>query len=515
MSTNYKCILSLSLFLLAVLKIDAQDIQQPLNLPIPVLKQGTAIISGQIKDYNLNRNSKVKVSYSNPIMNKIESSEVKISEDGTFILPVKLLTSSICFFVSDYYKEYILLSPGDTCYIDINGHVISDLSNFDAIKRKNINDKYVNFRGTFADVNNDLFLLKFLSYEVSLFRKTISGQSPEQYKTHILNVLRDALLKIKEDILSKRTIELLTIELNQKAIFTLLYLNPLWDDYALSNSPVPNIDTSYFSFLKELKVNTLYSFYGRHFSSIIQSCISLEELTLSYDDLIKKNSASQKPLSFDDILNQREYLSKILGENSGVLFDMLEMQNYTSKLEFGLPLGDWEMNRLKELSNSFYFEYLNDKNDSLLLQQTLIQKNPRSVLIDATKQENINYFDQILNIHKGKTILVTYWSIGCQFALSAINSINSMSENYHEKDVVFVNITDDHFLTQIWENKANQISGFNYRLRKEQIDYFIEKYSFNSTPSFVIFDNNGECLFSERGLSEPNMKEIISALDKS
>lgn len=502
--------------LVSIPNINAKSTQAASFLPSPSLKEGRAFIKGQIKGYSPISKSKIRISYNNPIINENEISEVEISHKGDFFLTVELVSISTCLFISDYYKEYILLSPGDTCFINIDASKIDKISNFDVLKREQLDDRYVYFKGVFADVNNDLNILRFWSYNIPLFKRVKKGQTPNQYKNYVLETLEMTLSHLTEQKLSKRTMELITIELQQNAIRNLLDFDSFWKNYlSLDNYPEPTVSSNYFSFLKELNINKPSSFYGRFFSTIMNQCISIEDNSLTYNDLVHKRSSPQKSLTIKNLKKQSKYLSKILGESSGTAFDMLDVQNINSKIKYNIPLVEWEKERLKQLSNPFYYEYLIKKNDSLLLQRIQVEENPKSVLIDVTNSKSDNYFEEILDLYKGKILFVTYWSIGCRYALNAINIINPMYEKYHDKDIVFLYITDDYYLPQIWKNKAMQIDGFNYRLSKKQINYFMNQYKIDGTPSFVIFNKDGKCLLIKQGFSDSNIKDIISLLNKS
>lgn len=517
MKKNYLFLSIVFSALISSLNISAKSINENSILPSPTLKEGKAIIIGKIDGYKPTFKSTIRVSYHNHIINENDRSEVEISHEGDFLLPVELVTITTCLFISDYYREYILLSPGDTCYINIDASKIGEVSKFDALKRESIDDNYVCFRGAFADVNNDLNVLRFWSFNIPLFQSAKKGKTPNQNKIYVLETLESMLTHLTEQKLSKRTIELISIELQQNAISNLLDFNPFWKNYLLlDNYQEPTVSSNYFSFLKEININKPSFFYGRIFSRIIDQCISLEDNTLTYHDLVNKRSSPQKSLTIEDLEKQKEYLSNILGENNGVAFDMLDVQNINSKIKYNIPLVEWEKDRLKNLSDPFYYEYLIKIDDSLLLQRNQIKENTKSILIDLTKSESENYLKQILDKHNGKTLFVTYWSIGCIYALNAVQTINPLYEKYYDKDIVFMYITDDYFLPHIWRNKAIQLDGFNYRLSKKQMKYFMNQYQIDdATPSFVIIDKEGKPILMRQGLSDSNMKDIISLLDKS
>ncbi|MGV8092393.1 MAG: hypothetical protein AB2L24_11070 [Mangrovibacterium sp.] len=486
------------------------------SLPVISLKEGNAFIKGKVYGYNPVSNSRVRIAYHNPIMNKTEAFVVEISENGDFFVDVPILSNSTCLFVSDYYKEYILLSPSDTCYIHIDSDKIRKVNEFNAIKRDNIDNQYVRFDGSFAEVNNELNNLHFWSNSINLFSYKNEYTTLAQYKTYILSTLEKSLKELLNTNISKQTKELITINLQQQAIRCLLddriLLENLLDKGNLST---PAADISYFSFLEEMNINSLYSFYGRFFSNIIDECRRIEDMVMPLRELINKRQMPQKALVNEDIVKQKGYLARILKKSSGPAFDLLEVLNFTLKIEQDLTLDEWEIENLRQLKEPVYYNYVIRKNELLSSHLENIRKKSASVIFDATTEKKDNFFEDILSLYEGNIIMVNYWSMGCLGALNAIKDIEPLKMKYKNRKVVFIYLTDDHFLYPIWENKATQIEGVHYRLNKKQLNFIISKYKMmDVTPSFLVFDKKGECIFNQKGYSKNAIKNIFDTIDK-
>ncbi len=488
-----------------------------LFLPSTFIQEGKTYIQGKVWGYIPSDNGRIRVAYPNPIMNKPEAIIVDISESGDFFLEVPMLSNATCFFVSDYYKEYIVLSLGDTCMINIDAKKIDKLGKFDAIKRVNISEQYVFFSGAFAEVNNDLSHFRLCSNNVNLFSNRTEDQTTEDYKTNILSTLEESLNNVKISDITEQTKELISIHFQQLAMRCLLFdrnlFKHLLDEEDLSESAV---DIDYFSFLKELNINSSYSLYGYFFSNIISQCRQIEDLKKPLGDLINERKRPKKELVPDDIKIQKAYLSKVLNENNGLIFDLLEVQNYALEVQQNLPLNEWKINRLKKLNSSVYFNYITRENELLVRRLENINKDSNSIIFDVSKQQKVNCFDKILDLHKGKIILFNYWSEGCLGAIEAIKSMESLKEKYRNKKIVFIYLTTDRSLSQSWENKAVQIDGIHYRLNKDQLNYILSNYEIrNSTPSFLVFNKQGKCILKQTGYSEESMKNIFNKIDKN
>jgi len=486
------------------------------SLPVISLKERKTFIKGKVYGYNPVSNSSVRIAYHNPIMNEPEAFVVEISRNGDFFMDVPILSNSTCLFVSDYYKEYILLSPGDTCFINIDAKKVREIKEFNAIKRSNIDNQYVRFGGAFAEVNNELNYLHFWSNSINLFNDKNEYKNLAQYKTYILSTLEKSLKELLNTNISKPTKELITINLQQQAIRCLLNDRILLENHSDKGdySSTPTVDIDYFSFLEIMNLNSLNSFYGRFFSNIIYECLQIEDMVMPLRELINKRSMPQKALVYEDIRRQKDYLTRILKENNGPAFDLLEVLNFTSKIRQDLTLDEWEIEDLMQLKEPVYYNYVTRKNELLSSRLENIRKKSASNIFDATAKKD-NYFEEIIPLYKGNIIMVNYWSMDCLGALNAIKVIEPLKMKYKNRKVVFIYLTDDHFLYPTWENKAVQIDGIHYRLNKKQIDYILSKYKMmDVTPIFLVFDKKGECILNQKGYSEDAIKNIFYKMDK-
>jgi thiol-disulfide isomerase/thioredoxin len=231
-------------------------------------------------------------------------------------------------------------------------------------------------------------------------------------------------------------------------------------------------------------------------------------------ELIEKRSMPHKTLVYEDIKRQKNYLARILKENNGPAFDLLEVLNFTSKIKQDMTLDEWGIENLKQLKAPLYYNYVIRKNELLSSRLKNTKEKSNSIIFDATTEKN-NYFEDILSLHAGNIVMVNYWSMGCRPCYIAIENIEPLKINYRNRKVVFIYLTGDRSLFSKWENKAVQIEGMHYRLNKKQIDYILSKYEMkNSTPGFLVFDKNGKCIYNQNGYSEVVIKNIFDTMDK-
>ena len=485
------------------------------SLPAISLKEGKAYVKGKVYGYNPESNSLIRVTRDHPIMNEPDVIIDKISRNGEFFMEVPILSNSTWLFVSDYYMENLLLSPGDTCCIYIDANQITDLNKFDARKRDYVDTKYIRFGGAFAQVNNDLNDLHFLVNTVGLFGFKNEYDNSDLYKEHILSTLNKSLKEFLSKNISQQTKELITINLRQQAMRSLVNSNALLENpLNKGDLSTPVVDLDYFSFLEELNINSPYSFYGRFFQDIIYECMSIEEKLMPLGELINKREMPMKALNEDAIKRQKDYLSRVLKENSGPAFDLLEVLNFTSKIRQDMSLDEWEIESLKQLKEPVYYDYIIEKNKLLSSHLKVFKEKSTASLFDATTEKD-NYFENILSLNEDNVIMLTYWSMGCIPCHTANNYIEPLKVNYINKKLVFLYLTDEYFLYPAWENQSVQIQGIHYRLNKKQIEYVKSKFGMaNGTPGFLVFDKKGECIFNQSGYSEYAVKDIFDTIDK-
>lgn len=484
-------------------------------LPAISLSEEFAFIKGTIHGYNSFSEGRVRIVYHNPIMNEMETFDVDIAYDGHFLMQIPVISNATCLFLSDYYREYILLLPGDTCYIDIDADKISDITAFDSLRRGEIDNEYIHFSGAFADINSELNYLRFWSYSLNLFKEKNQYQDLSQYKTYILSILEKSLSELSKSTISDPTKELITINLQHQAILSLLddhFLQKMY--FSKEESSISSVDVDYFSFLEGSDINSMHSFYGRNFPYIIDRCRKLEDMTIPLSERIKKMGLSQEALTYDDVERQKDYLARILKINNGPAFDLLRVLNYTSKIKQQMTLDEWEISDLMQVKNQIYYDYVMRENEALLSHLQDIRRNSTSIILDVTTEKNDNYFEEIISSYKGNIVLVNYWSLDCIFARNAIRVIEALKKNYINKKVVFIYVTDDRSLYPKWENAALQYEGIHFRLNKNQMAYITSKYELSGTPGFLLFDKKGKCIFNRVGSHEETIEALFFTIDK-
>ncbi|PID93134.1 MAG: hypothetical protein CSA96_00505 [Bacteroidetes bacterium] len=484
------------------------------SLPPIILGEGKAIVKGHVYGYDHDAKGQIRIGLMNPIMNEPGSRLADIADNGDFYLEIPLISNSSVLFISDYYSEYIVLSPEDTCYIDIDAKKVTGIQEFDVIERSTIDSQYVRFRGAFSKVNSELNDIRFW-FNTRKLKCEGEYENSAVLKRQILSRLEDLLKELHSTNISDATKELVTINLQQLAIRCLLW------DYSLLGNHTKNgdlttavVDMGYFDFLKEMSINVPNSFYGRLYGDCIWLCMDIEKYTFPFEKIVELNSRPVKVLSYDDLLRQKDFLARVLGEHEGPAFDLLTVLNFTSLLRSDLPLNDWQIAELVKLEEPVYHDYIVRRNESLDSMLNSLREKPLSRLIDATEKE-VDFFESILSQYKGNVILIDLWSMGCIPCIQAIDFIESKKEKYKDRNVKFIYLSDDHFDYTFWENKSIQIEGIHYRLNQNQIDFLQSKYGMGeAVPHFLLLDIEGNCIINQKGYLKPVMENILSIIDQ-
>ncbi|MFD2823221.1 TlpA family protein disulfide reductase [Lacinutrix iliipiscaria] len=118
---------------------------------------------------------------------------------------------------------------------------------------------------------------------------------------------------------------------------------------------------------------------------------------------------------------------------------------------------------------------------------------PQEALNDTfitLEDENIA-FKQILEQHKGKTILIDVWASWCGDCIKGLPKVKALQEVH--KDVVFLFLSADRSLER-WKRglKKYNIKGEHYFMPKGMKSVFSKTIGLNWIPRYMIIDPEGQ-----------------------
>lgn len=298
------------------------------SLEIPQLKFGDAIFNGKFMGYIPDMKWNVEMYVDNPVTGIQEELETKVKEDGSFELKVPLVSSmQVLLRISAIrYNDYILLSPDkeSVVYFDIQQYSCQRAANE---AHKCPKAKYIYFTGANAEINNQMEDIK--TQEVSVDEKEygiVADMSAEQYKSFVLEKLKNANDELSQKGLTKKAIELATITNNFHAMYNLMFgestiqeafrkkHNLKYED-DLTNFQKLTFDANYYSFINDLQLNNAYSLYSSYFGNIVNSCKYINRKSINfrlpskemYQKLIDSGKLSADELKLTEQLKAQAY----------------------------------------------------------------------------------------------------------------------------------------------------------------------------------------------------------------
>lgn len=265
--------------------IKQQAIAYPDHSPLktPELKQGTAILKGQLYGYVPELGYEAKVMYTFPITNEWYSETIDVASDGKFDFKMELQHEAQLYYqLSSIFQSTIILSPGETSelYIDLP---LKNCQTSRIHTGKCTDSKSVFFAGANADINNqyaDYSLTDFINdaFDYRQMIKEIAGMSATEYKDYILAKKNEAVTALKDKPLLAKVKELAEINIGFKAMSFLTageYIlqsaareagNTLPADYRV------DITVDYFDFLKDSPINNPKALYDSNYGAEISNC---------------------------------------------------------------------------------------------------------------------------------------------------------------------------------------------------------------------------------------------------
>ena len=100
----------------------------------------------------------------------------------------------------------------------------------------------------------------------------------------------------------------------------------------------------------------------------------------------------------------------------------------------------------------------------------------------------------ILNLvdkHKGKMIFIDIWNTWCGACLAAMADHEQEKGDYTDK-VAFVYLADETSPESLWNERIKAFTGDHYRLPLDQHHSLMQRFNFQSYPSYIFINSNGD-----------------------
>jgi thiol-disulfide isomerase/thioredoxin len=450
----------------------------------PIIKAGKAKITGRITSPdNTNKNNVfVNVSVSNPISGEQLKFKTLADQSGKFSIDIDVETDvSLGGLYISLNPEKVLLikmTSGGVTNIDIAYNSELDIENI--------------------DITPDMNQKDMTEYTKVLRQMLESGRAPsplyDKSVDEFLNYTKTNISKKLEILNDDRLISKELKEVLSKDFRLMVYSGQVFDyegamgrNYRaitkdkINKPDIKNIDESYFRFLKGFNLNDPQYLLCYKFPEFQKKILQNEVLSLPEigdTDIISWLSSV------------KVILSDLVGFKDGPYYDILAANAY------GRQLTE-EVRSLTEKQKDNIANYWKKGE----IAKILFRKNQQVVELDKFKSPPaINdvskipadkTIENIVSKHKGKVILIDLWATWCSPCLEAMQRFTSTKTEFHNKDVVFVYLTNRSSPRKLWKEKIKGIGNEHYYLDDAQWNYIMDHFEFKGIPSYLLYDKKG------------------------
>lgn len=451
----------------------------------PVIKVGIAKLTGTItvKNNTSSNGIYVNITIPHPISGEFVKYKALVDRTGKFAIDVDVETS-ICFtrFYTSLAPDKALLiklKSGDFTNINLAYDSSFDIEHLEVTPNMNKHDvlRCFGLIGEMIEFKSENFL-------------NPPYDKPTDYLEYSKNVLSERLAVVRNDrLISKELTELLSSEfrlfLYQNSVFD--YAGKMKENYRTTNGEkntepvIQNIDRLFFRFLKDFNLNDpqyLYAFTFLEFQTSILQDRTLG-LPLIGDSDIPSWLNKVKPI-----------LSNLVGFKDGQYYDILAANAY------GIQLNE-QVRPLSQIQKENIKKYWKDGDIAKILflkdQQVVgLDKYKSPVVInDISSIPNDKVIEAIVSKYKNKVVLIDLWATWCIPCLTAMQEFRSAKSEFHDKDVVFVYLTNTSSPRIVWEEKIKGIGSEHYYLNDSQWEYVMDHFGLEYIPSYLFYHKDG------------------------
>lgn len=496
----------LYLFSLLFLLSGKPSVDREINRPNFVA--GIAKITGRItQTNNANKDSIfVNIIVLHPISGENVQHKVFVDQFGKFVIDVEVETDISLIGIYTSLKTskllFVKLKSGGVTDIDITYNSKNNIENIHITPVMNPNDVISGFDA----------MDKMIRYNLDKAPQPLYDKSTDYYLNGIKNAISEKLAIVRNDtLMSKELKDVLSNDLrlwmykanafNYKELMILNYRNT--NDDKSKTPDIKKVDRNFFSFLKTLNLNDMQYLNCYTFQDFQKEILQNEVIGLPK---IEESNITTW------LKNVKTILSALVGFKDGPYYDILVANAYGRQLNEELrPLSEIQKKNIK----SYW------KNGEIA--KILFRKNQKVVELNKSKSPTIvnqvssvasdKVIEAILAKHKNKVVLIDFWATWCIPCLEAMQQFRSTKNEFHDKNVVFVYLTNGSSPRKIWEEKIEGIGGEHYYLNNSQWDFIMNSFGFKAIPSYLLYDKGGLLINKFTAFPENNkVKKMINDL---
>lgn len=152
---------------------------------------------------------------------------------------------------------------------------------------------------------------------------------------------------------------------------------------------------------------------------------------------------------------------------------------------------------------------------SMLIAVLAVSAAEPGTIKQVPKHDNTqNIIDAIVAQNKDKVVFIDFWATWCGPCVKAMETIKPLKPWMHDNDIVSIYITNHTSDEEKWNGMVAEIGSVHYKFTEEEWKEIKGKYTFNSIPTYFIFNKKGEMVFQKSGFpgNEKMQEEFEKAL---
>ena len=498
---NVFCLFSLLFFLSCKPSAD-------MVVDTPTIKAGTSKLTGRIISPNDTNNDSlfVNITIPYPISGEYVKYKAFVDQSGKFSIDVDVETDiSLIGLYTSLNPEKLLhvkLTSGGVTNIDIAYNSDDDIKNIDIMPNMAQNDMTRGF-----EVIN-----KMIGYRSGRTPEPLYAKNTDYFLNYAKTILSERLEIINNDTLISKELK----EVLSRDFRLFLYNAHVFDyeeemilNYHNTNDDkdkkpdIQKIDKSYYHFLKDFNLNDPQYLHCSTF--------------LEFQEKILQNETLGLPVIGESdipswLANVKVILSDLVGFNDGPYYDILAANAYARQL-------NGEVKPLTEKQKKNILNYWKKGE----IAKILFRKNQKVIELDKVKSPTVvneissvladMVIETIVSKHKNKVVFVDLWATWCAPCLDAMQRFKNTKNEFRDKDVVFVYLTNSSSPRKLWEEKIKGIGDEHYYLTDSQWEYIMGHFGFNAIPAYILYSKEGVLINKFTAFPESEkVKEMIDGV---